>query len=549
LTRFGGTAGLVAGAATAAFVAIGVSSVKAFMDAQEVMAQTEAVLKSTGGQANVTADDIVEMSQSLRDLTGIDDEAIQASSNLLLTFRDVHNELGKGNDIFDQAQKSILDMATALNEGAVPSTEDLHSATLQLGKALNDPIQGMTALRRAGVSFSESQKEVITSLVESGDLLGAQKLILAEVRKEFGGAAEAAGQTFAGRLAILKSHLEDVQEEIGEALLPALESLLDLVESLVPVVGVLGQVFKSLPLVQAGEDIQQVKEAADGAGAGFGDFVDIVADSIPILGQFVDVSDHASDSLVTQNGVVGDLSDFYRSKYAEAMDTAAEQTQIVENATRALTDAQRENRLATLALTSSFLGILDSADQLAEAQKEVNRLQRQGKTDTNEYEDAVLAALEAQIGLEESVLNYGKELVDAGKSQGEIVGKIKDMGRELGLSKDAVQELINRIQDYIREIDRIPETKTTTITTHFEKTGGGTWQTGGSLQHGGVVERTGLALVHKGEVFSGVNNEMGFGGVNVTVNGWVGNDAALARKIRDELNKLGNRNAGTGIRS
>src|SRR4030095_9251667 len=342
------------------------------------------------------------------------------------------------------------------------------------------------------------------------------------------------GQTFAGRLAILKSHLEDVQEEIGEALIPALESLLDTVEALAPAFSFLGEVIKSLPLVQAGEDIQQVKNASDGAGVGFGDFVDIVADSIPLLGRFVDVSDHASDSLNTQNGVVGDLSDFYRSKYAEAMDTAAEQTQITENATRALTEEQRENRLATLALTNSFLGILDSADQLAEAQKTLNQLERQGKTDTNAYEDAVLAALEAQIGLEESVLNYGKELVDAGKSQGEIVGKIKDMGRELGLSKTAVQELIDRIREYIREIDRIPTHKTTTITTHFEKSGGGTWQTGGSVQHGGLITRTGLAMFHKGEVFSGVNNEMGFGGgVTVNVQGWVGNDAELARKIRD----------------
>lgn len=211
------------------------------MEAQQVMAQTEAVLKSTGGSANVTAKQIEALADHLRDLSGVDDDAIQASSNLLLTFRAVHNEVGAGNDIFNQAQTAIVNMATALNEGAVPSMENLHSATLQLGKALNDPLTGLTALRRAGVSFTAAQVEVIKSLVESGHLMQAQKMILAELTKEFGGAAEAAGKTLAGQMAILGSQLKDVFESVGLALIPALTTLVKILKAtLVPVLKLVG---------------------------------------------------------------------------------------------------------------------------------------------------------------------------------------------------------------------------------------------------------------------------------------------------------------------
>ena len=41
------------------------------------------------------------------------------------------------------------------------------SAAMQLGKALNDPVNMMGALTRAGVTFSEEQKEMIKNFVDS----------------------------------------------------------------------------------------------------------------------------------------------------------------------------------------------------------------------------------------------------------------------------------------------------------------------------------------------------------------------------------------------
>ena len=187
-------------------------------EGQQVMAQTEAVLKSTGGAAGVTAKDVEGLAGSLSRMTGVDDEAIQAGENLLLTFTKVRNEAGKGNDIFNQATRTMLDMSVALGQ-------DTKASAIQLGKALNDPIKGVTALQRVGVSFTAAQKEQIKALVESGDTLGAQKLILQELNTEFGGSAKAAGETLPGQLNKAKVAFSNLAGDLLTVLIPAISGV------------------------------------------------------------------------------------------------------------------------------------------------------------------------------------------------------------------------------------------------------------------------------------------------------------------------------------
>ncbi len=206
----------IAGAIGGALVVKGlVSSVKAAMESQKVQAQTAAALKSTGSVANVTAKRIANLANSISQKTGIDDEAIQSTENLLLTFTKIRNEVGKGNNIFDQATVAVQDMSVALGQ-------DGKSSAIQLGKALGDPVKGMTALRRVGVTFSQDQVDLVKKLVATGHTLTAQKLILREVKKEFGGSATAAGKTFGGQMARLRVNVENLQERIGTLLLPVL---------------------------------------------------------------------------------------------------------------------------------------------------------------------------------------------------------------------------------------------------------------------------------------------------------------------------------------
>ena len=185
-------------------------------ESQKVNAQTAAVLKSTGGAAHVTAKQIGDLATSISNKVGIDDEEIQSTENMLLTFTNVRNEVGKGNDVFNQATQIATDMSVALGQ-------DAKNSAIQLGKALNDPIKGITALQRVGVTFTDQQKKQIKTLVESGHTLEAQKVILKELSKEFGGSA--AAQATAGDKA--KTAWKNFEEAVGTAVLPVLDKLLN----------------------------------------------------------------------------------------------------------------------------------------------------------------------------------------------------------------------------------------------------------------------------------------------------------------------------------
>jgi hypothetical protein len=220
----------IAGAAIGAVTAALGKSVQAAAEQQKVYAQTEAVLKSTGTTANGTADDIRKLAESLQRQTAFADDAIQSGANLLLTFKNIQNQAGANNDIFDQTVAATLDVARAMGTSAT-------AEAIRLGKALNDPVKGISALTRVGITFTDAQKEQIKVLTESGDIMSAQKIILAELQSQFGGSAAAFAKTFAGQVESLNNELGDMGEEIGFIVMPAVQSLVAELRELIPVIG------------------------------------------------------------------------------------------------------------------------------------------------------------------------------------------------------------------------------------------------------------------------------------------------------------------------
>jgi len=219
-----GALGLVA--ALGAGIAFAKGAVAEARESQKVGALTAQVIKSTGGAAKVTAGQVGDLATALSNKTGIDDETIQSGANMLLTFKNIRNEAGKGNDIFNQSTAVLTDMATAM--GTEPK-----QAAIQLGKALNDPVKGITALSRVGVTFTDQQKKTIKSLVAGGKTAEAQKIILKELGSEFGGAA-AASSTMGEKAGVAFGNLK---EQIGTALLPYLDKAEKLlVEKVIPAV-------------------------------------------------------------------------------------------------------------------------------------------------------------------------------------------------------------------------------------------------------------------------------------------------------------------------
>src|SRR5215475_3011818 len=189
-------------------------------DAAKVNQQLANTIKTTGDASKTTVGHLQDYANALMTATGINDETIKSGQGMLLTFTNIRNEAGKNNDVFDQATKATLDMTAAMTGGNV-TQENMRKTSILVGKALNDPVKGLTALRRVGVTFTDQQKDQIKQMVKSGDTMGAQKLILHELGKEFGDSAKA--MTTPSQK--LKTALGEIGENIGTALLPLIGQL------------------------------------------------------------------------------------------------------------------------------------------------------------------------------------------------------------------------------------------------------------------------------------------------------------------------------------
>lgn len=209
-----------------------VDAIRAAIDHQQIMTQTVQALKSTKDASGETAGAIGNLAESLSQVTPFSEDAIQQTENLELTFTNI------GKSVFPQATQAILDVSQAMHQ-------DLQSSAIQVGKALGDPLTGMTALQRIGVTFTAQEKEQIKTMMAHNDVIGAQKIILHELSTEFGGSAEAAGKTFGGALDILKNKLEDVKIKVGTAVLPILSDLVSFVSNnIFPVFDKIGGLFQ-----------------------------------------------------------------------------------------------------------------------------------------------------------------------------------------------------------------------------------------------------------------------------------------------------------------
>jgi phage-related protein len=228
-SALGPLAGVVAGVfATGAIVSWGKEQIEALGRVEQINSQTANVIKSTGNAANVTAEGVEALAGKLEGLTGTEAESIQEGANLLLTFKNIKNEAGAGNDIFDQTVVAMTDMARAMGT-------DAKGGAIQLGKALNDPVAGISALSRVGITFTDDQKAVIASLVETGQVAEAQKIILGELNSQFGGSGQAYAQTYAGKVDLLGHAWGTFGETLFSSAMPAMGGAVGLLTTITEV--------------------------------------------------------------------------------------------------------------------------------------------------------------------------------------------------------------------------------------------------------------------------------------------------------------------------
>jgi hypothetical protein len=272
------TVGAVAAGVGLAAAAVGTKFASGAITAAEAAATAEArldqVAKSMGlvdgayeGATQRAKDYASELSKQI----AVDDNVILATQAKLATFSELGKTMNQTNGAFDRATKAAFDLA-ATGFGSAESN------AIQLGKALQDPVKGITALARAGVTFSEEEKKLIKSLVDTGQAAKAQDMVLSALEKQVGGVAAATANA-SDKFSVA---FNEMQETVGKALLPVFN---DIVEKVIPIIESLAE-----PL----------SEIATVVGTALGDAFTTIAPLIgPLVEAFASLGGAVSGALVS----------------------------------------------------------------------------------------------------------------------------------------------------------------------------------------------------------------------------------------------------------
>jgi len=223
--------------------------------ADRAMLQVATSMGLFGGETQNVVDRLTALASKQQMQLGIDEDIIKATQTKLLTFKNLAITADEVGGAFDRTTMAAMDLAAA-------GFGEAEQNAVALGKALNDPIKGITALGRAGVTFTEQEKAKIAALVKSGKLLEAQDTLLKAIETQVGGTALASAKA-TDRIALA---FGEVAESLGEVLLPYFVQLATYLETTV------------VPYVQNLADVI----GEDGLGAALkivgGDILDFIGD-------------------------------------------------------------------------------------------------------------------------------------------------------------------------------------------------------------------------------------------------------------------------------
>lgn len=274
----------------------GGNAVAAAKEALQAQQKLTAVLAATGGAAGLTTQQIADYASELQRVTNFEDDATVAAAAKLAVFKNLSGEN------FKRTIESAMDLSTVFET-------DLQSSIVQLGKALNDPIHGLAQLRKAGIQFTEQQKKQIEVLQRTGNLAGAQGVILDELSAKFGGAAKAVADPWVQ----MQNAIGDLSESIGGALLPIVNSvaramtdfanlLARIPNTLILVVGGLTALVAALKAVAIGQAIVKGLSGPAGWAALAAGIAIAAAAGQEVAASFRDVANESSTSRAAMAG-------------------------------------------------------------------------------------------------------------------------------------------------------------------------------------------------------------------------------------------------------
>ena len=167
------------------------------INAEQEQAQLAAVLKSTGEAAGWSQEKLNDMAAALAKSSNFSAGEINQAQTRLLSYSSVVGQQ------FPRAMQAVVDMSQRMGMSVTQSAETI-------GKALDVPSEGLSALTKQGFRFTEQQKLMVEQLEASGQAGKAQGIILDALEASYEGAAAAGRDTLGGALKALQKSFDDV---------------------------------------------------------------------------------------------------------------------------------------------------------------------------------------------------------------------------------------------------------------------------------------------------------------------------------------------------
>lgn len=476
------------GLAVGAVVAFGKATVTAALEAGKNSARLEQVFRSMGDATGVAAKAAEDYASKLSKHIGVDDDVIMKGQALLATFGAVSSETARTAGIFDRATAAGADLAAA-------GFGTIESNAVQMGKALQDPTKGITALGRAGVTFTDSQKDQIKFMQKSGDLLGAQKLVLGAVEKQVKGTA-AATATGADKMNVAWG---ETQESIGNALLPVLEKLAPMLASLAQFIQ--DNITWIMPLAAVIAVLAIAWNIASVAATLFG--VSMLSALLPVLLVIAAIA-----ALIAIGILVVKNWDTIKAAALAVWHFMVTAWNAILGALKAAFNWIRSNWPMLLAILTGPIGL---------AVLLIVRNWEKIRASVAAIFSWIRSIWSGLLGILTGPFNAAWSAISG------VIGKVRSaISSALQWASTTATNIASALKGPINAVIRFwngLEFKVPQIDIGPLHVGG---QTIGlpdipTLMTGGTVMRTGLALVHAGEQFSGVGNTFG-GSTNITVN-------------------------------
>lgn len=222
---FAGVSAVAFAAAAAGAVAFAAESVKAAANSEAVSKSLQQIAKNSGAfgstaeEVKKATSEIMGYTKSLSNLTGIDDEIL---NSIVRGWLAVPEFAAKG-------VKGIEGMIKVVTDVAAGTGKDIQAIGLAFIKVAGDEEHALSKLMRQGIIFTDGQKEMYQSILDTSGELAAQDYLIGELGKTYAGAAEAAANPFD----VLTQNVRNLQEELGKYLLPALQLFVDKVREFI----------------------------------------------------------------------------------------------------------------------------------------------------------------------------------------------------------------------------------------------------------------------------------------------------------------------------